>query len=237
MNSKLTHIAIMVLAMAGAIGFAAPLAAQEATPAPALEIMPADGEYEGLTLGEWGARWWQWVMSFPLDANPSFDGTGERCHFGQSGPVFFLASSPNSVERSCTVPAGMAIFIPLAHSQCSTTDVPPYFGRDEAELAACAVRDGDASGAAGITLSIDGEMVPDLEPFRATTPPFSQVVGADNMYSLPAGVSLAVGDGYQVILMPPPPGEHEIVFSWPGAEGDVVVTYHLTVAEPAVREP
>jgi hypothetical protein len=131
----------------------------------------------------------------------------------------------------------VAIFIPLAHSQCGTTDVPPYFGHDEAELAACAVRDGDASGAAGITLSINGEMVTDLGPYRATTPPFSQVVGTDNMYSLPAGVSLAVGDGYQVILVPPPPGEHEIVFALPGPAGEVVVTYHLTVAEPAVREP
>jgi hypothetical protein len=176
-------------------------------------------------------------MSFPMDVNPSFDSSGERCHFGQSGPVFFLASSPNSVERSCTVPEGAAIFIPLAHSQCGSTDVPPYFGRDAAELAACAVRDGDATGAAAITLSVDGEMVPDLEPFRAATPPFSQVVGMDNMYGLPAGVSLAVGDGYQLILMPPPPGEHEIVFSWPGPEGDVVVTYHLTVAGPVVREP
>jgi hypothetical protein len=202
-----------------------------------VEIAPADGEYDGLTLGEWSARWWQWVISFPMEVNPSFDGTGERCHFGQSGPVFFLASSPNSVERSCTVPTGVAIFIPLAHSQCSTTDVPPYFGRDAAELEACAVGDGDASGAAGITLTINGQAVPDLDPYRATTPPFSQVVGVDNMYSLPAGVNLAVGDGYQVILMPPPPGEHEITFGWPGPEGDVVVTYHLIVAEPAVREP
>jgi hypothetical protein len=228
---------MVLIALMCITGTVAPVAAQEATPGPALEIVPADAEYEGLSLGEWSARWWQWVISFPMEVNPSFDSSGERCHFGQSGPVFFLASSPNSVERSCTVPAGVAIFIPLAHSQCSTTDVPPYFGRDAAGLATCAARDADASGATGITLSINGEMVSDLAPFRASTPPFSQVVGTDNMYSLPAGVSLAVGDGYQVILMPPSPGEHQIEFGWPGPEGNVVVTYHLTVAEPAVREP
>jgi hypothetical protein len=227
-------VLVTLVCLAGAV---APLAAQETTPGPALEIVPPEAEYEGLSLGEWSARWWQWVMSLPMDVNPSFDSSGERCHFGQSGPVFFLASGPNSVERSCTVPEGVAVFIPLAHSQCSTTDVAPYYGRDAEELATCAAQDADASGATGITLSINGEMVTDLEPFRAATPPFSQVVGMDNMYGLPAGVSLAVGDGYQLILMPPPPGEYEIVFAWPGPEGNVEVTYHLTVAEPAVVEP
>src|SRR5687768_18353359 len=126
---------MVLVTLACLMGTSASLAAQEATPKPVMEIVPADAEFEGLTLGEWSARWWQWVMSFPMDVNPSFDSSGERCHFGQSGPVFFLASSPNSVERSCTVPEGAAIFIPLAHSQCGSTDVPPYFGRDAAELA------------------------------------------------------------------------------------------------------
>ncbi|MGD9713323.1 MAG: hypothetical protein AB7V46_14815 [Thermomicrobiales bacterium] len=235
MAAKIRHLVVVVVAMLCISGVVVPLAAQEATPQPAPNVLSADVEFADLTLGEWSARWWQWVISFPMAVNPSFDGTGERCHFGQSGPLFFLASSPNSVERSCTVPEGMAIFIPLAHSQCSTADVPPYFGRDAAELAQCATRDGNASGVGGISLRVDGELIPDLASYRATTPPFTQVVGADNMYGLPAGVSLAVGDGFQVILMPLPPGEHEVVFAWPGPQGNVVVTYHLTVAEPAIR--
>ena len=55
----------------------------------AVEILPPDEPWGGLTRGEWDARSWQWVLSLPEDINPWFDTTGERCGYGQSGPVSF----------------------------------------------------------------------------------------------------------------------------------------------------
>src|SRR5215216_5137022 len=92
---------ILALVLAVLSTMIAPLAAQEATPAAAMTIVPPDEEVGDLSLGEWSARWWQWLMSFPTDVNPGFDETGARCGYGQSGPVFFLVGSNTSVERTC----------------------------------------------------------------------------------------------------------------------------------------
>ena len=112
--------------------------AQEATPAAAGVVLPPDAEVDGLDLGVWSARSWQWFFSLPEEVNPFFDATGELCGYGQSGPVFFLAGSFVSVERSCVIPEGVHIFVPLIGSECSTVESPPFFGRDEDELRRCA---------------------------------------------------------------------------------------------------
>jgi hypothetical protein len=62
---------------------------------------------------------------------------------------------------------------------------------------------------------------------------------ADNVLEVEPGVLEGVIDGYWLLLAPLPPGEHELHFG--GALPDIGVvhgvTYHLTVAEPAVVEP
>ena len=58
-----------------------------------VDILAPDEPWAGLTRGEWDAQWWQWAVSMPEDINPNFDTTGERCGYGQSGPVFFLPSN------------------------------------------------------------------------------------------------------------------------------------------------
>jgi hypothetical protein len=104
-------------------------------------------------------------------------------------------------------------------------------------LKACAAVDADQQGTTGLAVSIDGQPVADLEPFRAATPVYTLNVGEGNIYGLPAGVGLSVAEGYQLILAPPSPGEHEVRITGPGPEGEIVVVCHLTVAEPSVIEP
>ena len=36
-------------------------------------------------------RWWQWTYSMPKQLSPVRDRTGELCHIGQQGNVWFLA--------------------------------------------------------------------------------------------------------------------------------------------------
>ena len=81
----------------------------------------------------------------PKTSNPGFDATGERCGFGQFGPVFFLAGNfgpgnAEGVNRTCVVAEGTVIYAGVAGTNCSTLEPPPYFGRTEDELRACAMK-------------------------------------------------------------------------------------------------
>ena len=79
-----------------------------ATEGAAVEILPPDESWGGATLSEWNARWLQWAVSMPEDVNPNLDATGERCGYGQSGPVFFLPGTDDD-GVTCVVAEGTAI--------------------------------------------------------------------------------------------------------------------------------
>jgi hypothetical protein len=82
-------------------------------------IFPPDSQPYGLSYGEWTAKWWQWAHSIPTENNPQLDETGEDCaqSQNQTGPVWFLAGTGGgSAERTCTVPAGKAILIPIINA-------------------------------------------------------------------------------------------------------------------------
>ena len=80
----------------------------------AVEILPPGDPFAGLTRGEWDARQWQWLVSMPVDINPGDDTTGDRCGYGQSGPVFFVIGSGNGGQRTCVVAEGTAYFVVVA---------------------------------------------------------------------------------------------------------------------------
>ena len=121
--------------------------------------------------------------------------------------------------------------------ECSTAEPPPFFGRNEEELRACAVS--HVSTFLDLEASINGEAVPDLEDYRASTPLFTFYFAEDNFFEVPEGVASAVGEGYNFIIAPPPPGEYEITVS--GTDTAVPVTftttYRVIVEAPQVIEP
>ena len=219
-----------------------PLAlAQEATPGVEVDgvtILPPDADYAGVSRGEWAARSWQWTASMPPEVNPNFDPTGERCGYGQSGPVFFLPTSPSLGSRTvtCIVPEGMAIFVPLGAAICSTVNPPPFFGRTEAELQTCAAT---AMEGTRVEASVNGREVPGLERYRARSPLFPLLTPEENLFGVPAAVALAVVEGYALIIAPPSPGEYEItkltIFSNPTETREA--TYQITVQAPQIIEP
>jgi len=210
--------------------------AQEATPAAADLVLPPDAEVAGLGLGEWSAQSWQWFFSLPADVNPYFDATGEICGYGQSGPVFFLSGAEESRERSCVIPQGVHVFVPLFGSECSTVEPPPFFGRDEAELRRCAIEAVDHAESvfdmSTMGLTVDGQSVTDFSPYRAVTPLFQLWLPEENLLEAEQTVADSVADGYQVMLRPLAPGLHEVVITIPGpqAEEPVTLTYALSVA-------
>lgn len=210
--------------------------AQDATPAGGDVVLPPEAEIEGLDLGAWSARSWQWFFSLPEEVNPLFDKTGERCGYGQAGPVFFLAGAEGNVERACAVPAGVHVFVPLLGSACSTVEPQPFFGEDEAELRQCAMGALNmAEGAfdmSAMSLAVDGQSVDDLSSYRATTPLYTIWLPEANLLGVDDRAADSVADGYQVMLAPMSEGEHVVEIVLPGPE-PVSITYRLTVVSGA----
>lgn len=227
---------LVLLIVALILGSSAAVAAlaQEATPtAVGVTVLPPGELVDGATLGEWSARHWQWTASFPVKVNPGHDVTGARCRYGQSGPVFFIPRN----FAPCTVPAGMTLFVPIAGTECSTTEPPPYGGRTEAELRACAAADVDRY--TGIVVRVDGQEIPDIQTYRVSSPLFTLALPQDNVLGVPAGVTHAVADGYQIMLAPLRVGEHEIRVHVELMDGTVLPDKiaRITVVAPPVASP
>jgi hypothetical protein len=239
MNRSFVVLAlVLVLGMRGAPG----IMAQEATPTTGGDladlVLPPDAPAYGLSYEAWTARFAQWRHSLPMAIDPGADPTGERCGYGQSGPVFFLVQSgEEAAERTCTIPAGTALLLPLLDASCTTVEPPPFFGRDQAGLRACT--EALFAPRAELTAVIDGVAIPDLERYRVQSEPFTVALPADNVLELEPAVLAGVIDGYWLLLAPLPPGAHELRFGGglPEFGFSTEVTYHLTVAEPVVVEP
>jgi hypothetical protein len=204
------------------------------TPTP----FPADTIEYNLTYGEWTARWWQWALSIPEDRNPAADETGENCHEGQSGPVWFLAGTFGGLnERVCTIPPGKSILFPIVNQLCTFIERPNL--RTESELRSCAVSLNE--GVTELMVTIDGEPISEqqLRSYRVQSPLFDVALPNGNIITGQEGSTQGVSDGFWVFLPPLTPGAHDIHFR--GATVDYTTVsqnnfvsealYHITMAE------
>jgi hypothetical protein len=201
-------------------------------------VLPPHSHAYGKTYGEWSAAWWNWAFSLPVDQNPFFDETGcEHGANGQSGPVWFLTGVINesgTAERTCTVPAGKALFFPLLNVNCGTLTGD---GETEAELRACG--EFFMGLVTDVFCEIDGVPVRNLQSYRTVSLLFTYGPLPDNnvlqLFGIdaPAGAtSLSVADGFYLLLAPLRVGEHTLRFG--GTFGDPInftldITYHITV--------
>ena len=64
-------------------------------------------------------QWWQWFINIPVEVHPQVDETGAACDLAQRGNYWFLAgSNDGEVNRSCTVPVGVKLVVPLDNTFC-----------------------------------------------------------------------------------------------------------------------
>jgi hypothetical protein len=192
----------------------------------------------GRTYGEWGNEWWAWAQSAPDGQNPVQDSTGAYCGVNQpSGNVWFLAGTfGGSVQRSCTIPRGRALFYPLLNIHW--VDCP---GTSDVNVPEADIRNLLASVidlTTAVTTSLNDVPVVGLQVpiVRTQGPRFSTVLPANNVIApscnppLPAGrTGRQISEGYWVMLPPLPPGHHVLklrgALPWFGT----AVEYHLTV--------
>ncbi len=219
------------------------------------KVLPVDAMPYGMSYGQWGDAWWQWVWSIPLESNPAFDTTGDLAASGQSGPVWFLAgalwwtAAPEIrvVERNVVIPGGKALFFPVANSVW--VNLPDWCDNPwsaEQEQYARGVIDGMMDGAYGLSCEIDGEAVKDLLAYRCQTAPggaFMVNIPEGDIWGLVGNVGACSGtvfqagiygpslqDGVYLMLAPLKAGNHTIHFAAVFADGNGLdVTYNLTV--------
>ena len=169
-------------------------------------VFSKDSAPYGIPYGEWLAKWWQWSFSIPSAQHPRDAYTPEKCALNQKDPnVWFLADQlGGQEERTCTIPAGKAIFVPLLVGECDYSS--PDVKSDEA-LRRCAMA-GDEYGV--IEATLDGMKLKSLEQYRIQSGFFNITIPENNIYDEPAGAYRAFADGFFVFLEPLPAGKHDV---------------------------
>lgn len=189
-------------------------------------VYPVDSVICGKTYGEWSAEWWKWVLAIPASSNPLMDDGSGKFFEGQSGDVWFLASSwAGTTKLKCEVPAGKAIFIPIINGEGSTIEGN---GETEDELRATANYYMDCVTV--IEATVDGKPLNKLKNYRVESGLFKFRLPKDNILGLKPGFSKSVADGYWIMLEPLSKGEHEIYIRGkaPKLDFETEMTYHIT---------
>ena len=190
----------------------------------------------GIPYSEWIHKWWQWNTGTPASIHPRDNFTEQKCTSNQNGPVWFLPDIlTGKEERTCTIPAGKAIIVPLLTGECHNDGTPPIMNDDE--LRKCA-KEGDEFGA--ITATFDGQKIQNLDSYRTQTGFYNITVVKDNVFGNPPGIFKGNADGYFVFLEPPSAGKHDLRLTTsvtnpttPTYNYAAEVLYHLNVKENA----
>ena len=157
------------------------------------------GPVEGVSLGEWTARWWRWAQD--AEIAPYLDPDGRLCDMDQSGPVWFLAGTDGTFEphRRCVVPEGKYLLLPVINMvYWQRTDVRTRMPCAELQSGAAVNNDRLVSA----VVLLDGKPLGDMRVHR---------VRSDGCFAWnpedPSSV-LGAADGYWLMLKPLPRGHH-----------------------------
>jgi hypothetical protein len=178
-----------------------------------VNIYPSGSSPYGIAYKDNIKNFWKHAISIPSDQNPMDDNTGEKCAVGQensSSPVFYLfGTGGGKAERTCTIPYGKGVLIPMMVVEVSDKEVPNV--RVE-ELHKIATKDQDS--VTSLYLKIDDKEYDFnyLKKFRTHTDSFDVVFPENALFGVSSGKSIAVADGYYIITDVLPKGKHEIHF-------------------------
>jgi hypothetical protein len=200
-------------------------------------IVNTNSTYQGKTYGEWSAMWWKWLLSIPQDKSPVTDFTGKNCHINQnSSLVWYLVGSGGAKiptnetsgteqARTCLIPEGRGIFFALITGACSFAEFPNY--KSISQLQACSSQD----PVSYLRATIDGSDIPNLKSYRIQSPEFNLTLPDNNAFGLKPQTTVAVSDGYFIMLEPLSKGVHTLKFE--AHYGDPVETVPIYNEEHA----
>ncbi len=211
-----------------------------------LEIFPPQVHPYGASYEEWAARYWQRLLSLPVDAASYSAPLSD----GQSGEVWLLASplgTPPSDTFQFSIPEGKAMLISPLSYWGDNADCPSFTDLTVDELRAQASASWSAISETSCT--IDGVTIPGLtnpqdSPYLIDSTVFSYTLPDHDNYAtvlfgatcIPNGTTIgpAVAKGVFLMVKPLPVGQHIIhmaVVVGPAASPSLVtdITFVFTV--------
>jgi hypothetical protein len=199
-------------------------------------VLPPNSHPYGHSYAQWSALWWKWALELPVAGHPFLSDPVDLTE-GQSGNVWFLASTFGASTRSGTIPSGKALFVGMLNAEASSLEPDPFHGDTAAEQATAANAVADLIVPSSLFFVIDGHPVTNLGAYRFQSPQFSFIAPNPWINSpAPSGAGTAVGDGYYVMLPPLSAGHHTLHyggdFDFDGdgiPDASIDQTYNLTV--------
>jgi hypothetical protein len=221
-SNVLSRVVVVAGAALCAILFIAPCASAADAPAASV-VIGVDEIVLDRPQAEWSQAYLQWIAAFARDSSPVADTSGASCAARQQGDVWFLASSDGTapVTRTCVVPAGKTLFVPIATTMERSGNREPDCG-SMARIAA----DNITHRVTRLSMTVDGRAVDNLASHRLAT----RDCFALGLRQTPrSAAKTAVADGYYVMLQPLPAGPHTIAVEARFDSTPLSTTYRLDV--------
>ena len=179
-----------------------------------VNIFPPGSKPYGLTFAEHEINFWKWILGIPAKESPLNDPTGEKCATGQSNTtssVFYLSINNGGIsERTCKVPVGKGLLIPVMQVEWSDKEAP---GASVEELHKSAKKDQDSVNSLYLKIGDKEYKYKDLIKYRTQTDVFEVVFPDNGIFGvIEGGVSKVVGDGFYIITEPLTKGNYSVHF-------------------------
>lgn len=177
-----------------------------------INIFPPGGKPYGLAYPKHIENFWKWALGIPAKENPINDPTGERCATGQSNTnssVFYLTFNNGGIsERTCKVPAGKGLFIPVMQVEISDKDIP---GAKPEDLKLATKTDQDSVNSLYLKLGNKEYNFEDLRKYRTDTDIFDVDYADNGIFGIvEGGPTKASADGYYIITEPLQKGNYTV---------------------------
>ena len=179
-----------------------------------VNIFPPGSKPYGLTYAEHEKNFWKWTLGIPAKESPVNDPTGEKCTNGQSNTnssVFYLSfNNGGKSERTCKVPVGKGLLIPVMQVVITDKDLP---NASVEELDRSAKKDQDSVNSLYLKIGDKEYKYKDLNTYRIHTDVFEVVFPDKGIFGiLEGGPSKAVADGFYILTEPLTNGTYQIHF-------------------------
>ncbi|MGC2575173.1 MAG: hypothetical protein WA364_27010 [Candidatus Nitrosopolaris sp.] len=177
-----------------------------------VNILPPGGKPYGLPYAEQIKNFWKWSIGIPAKDNPVNDPTGEKCEVGQnsSSPLFYLSFNNGGFsQRTCKVPAGKALFIPVLESEVSQKEFPK--AQTDQDLSKATALDAGSANSLYFKIGDKEYNYQDLLKYRTHTDAFNLNFANNGLFGIiQGGPTRAVADGYYVMTEPLAKGTYPI---------------------------
>ena len=179
-----------------------------------VNIFPPGSKPYGLTFAEHQKNFWKWLLEIPANESPVNDRTGEKCANGQSNTnssVFYLSMNIGGIsERTCNVPVGKGLLIPVMQVEWSDKEAP---GASVEELHKSAKKDQDSVNSLYLKIGDKEYKYKDLIKYRTETDVFKVVFPDNGIFGvIEGGISNVVSDGFYIITEPLTKGNYSVHF-------------------------